>query len=604
MRLLFIIAFIGVQISAQTAVDTYYSSVNTESPTFISDLQSRIRLPYTKVSYDQYDETIIANYESRDTSGGRRAITCVYSGYVEAYTLPFKWIPGTAFSREHTWCQSWFPLKSATTSTEGSDQHHLFPVNQNSANIVRSNHPLGNVTTVTSTYLDAKYGKNPANQVVYEPRKNHKGDAARALLYMSIRYNGVAGNWTFDNLNNAILPSLSEAPQYVDSLLVWHKQDPPDKWEVERNDYIQSTQKNRNPFIDHPEYVNYINFNNHTKLSPLYAEEPDREVTEFSAIKNRTTVNLIWTNPSAGNQLPSGYLIIGYTKTDYFIPIDGETYNDDTDFSDGAVVLNVLYEEGKSVASFNHSDTSAGYYFQIFAYNGSGVSRNYLISGTTPTANGTLLLPVELTSFSAVVQNNNVLLEWRTATELNNRGFDLERKTIPNPSQEEGKSPNSPFEGKEWGWTKVGFVTGTGSSTSPHTYSFSDNNITPGKYRYRLRQIDIDGGSFYSHEVEVDLGAPTAFALEQNYPNPFNPTTILQYTVSSLPVGTVGKQFVTLKVFDMLGREVAVLVNGEKEPGVYRYELGIRNYELTSGVYFYQLKAGEFVQTKKMTILK
>jgi len=198
-------------------------------------------------------------------------------------------------------------------------------------------------------------------------------------------------------------------------------------------------------------------------------------------------------------------------------------------------------------------------------------------------------LPVELTSFSASVQNKTVNLVWQTATEVNNYGFEVERgnrqEGIGNRQQAIGSSD----------WEKVGFVNGAGNSNSTKEYSFTDKSAVSGKYVYRLKQIDNDGQYTFSKEVEVDLGTPTAFALEQNYPNPFNPTTTMQYSVSS-------KQFVTIKVFDMLGREVAVLVNGEKEPGTYTTEFSLTG--LASGTYIYRMQAGDFVQTKKMILLK
>lgn len=190
-------------------------------------------------------------------------------------------------------------------------------------------------------------------------------------------------------------------------------------------------------------------------------------------------------------------------------------------------------------------------------------------------------LPVELTSFSASVQNKTVNLTWHTATEVNNYGFEVERI-----SNEELGIRN---------WNKVGFVNGAGNSNSPKEYSFTDKSAASGKYLYRLKQLDNDGQYSYSKEVEVDLGSPTAFALEQNYPNPFNPTTSIQYSV-------VRSQNVTIKVFNVLGKEVAVLVNEKQEPGTYTVEFSTAN--LASGTYIYRMQAGEFVQTKKMIVLK
>jgi endonuclease I len=206
---------------------------------------------------------MVANFAFSDTIGGKKIATCVYTGERAMYTPPFAWTPTTIFSREHTWCHSWMPSSSSTTTQEYADQHHLFVVNQNNANGVRSNHPLGEVVNVTSSYQLGSYGTDANGNTVYEPRESHKGNAARALLYMSLRYNGVNGlDWTFNRLNNVILPSLNEDPQDVQLLIQWHTQDPPDAEEIARNDYIQSIQGNRNPLIDNPDWINYIDFNN------------------------------------------------------------------------------------------------------------------------------------------------------------------------------------------------------------------------------------------------------------------------------------------------------------------------------------------------------
>lgn len=367
--------------------DSYYSLLNPSSTSFITDLQTRIRSPYTKISYDNFDETNVANFASRDTTGGQRVVTCVYSGQNYVYSTPFAW---GEFSREHTWCHSWMPTYPSKTGDEYSDQHHLFPTNQNNANGVRNNHPLGEVTTITSSYLSCLYGKNSSNQNVFEPKEGHKGDAARALLYMCVKYNGVNGNdWTFNTLNTSKLPALGEAPQDLATLIQWHLQDPPDKWEVERNDYIESIQKNRNPFVDHPEYVNYINFNNLSKSSPSYATEPSNFPTNLTATLNSNTITLSWTDADAGAQAPSGYLIVAYDKDTYFIPIDGSEYTPDTDLSDGKAVVFVNYTAANST-DFTGLNTSKQYYFTVYSYNGIGTAINYKIGGTAPTASTTL----------------------------------------------------------------------------------------------------------------------------------------------------------------------------------------------------------------------
>jgi len=206
---------------------------------------------------------------------------------------------------------------------------------------------------------------------------------------------------------------------------------------------------------------------------------------------------------------------------------------------------------------------------------------------TSLTGTGAQPLPVELTSFSASIKNKIVNLVWHTATEINNYGFEIEKRQTSIANSQ---------------WNKVGFVNGNGNSNSDNEYSFTDKTTTTGKFVYRLKQIDNDGQYAYSKEVEVDLGKPTTFALNQNYPNPFNPSTSIQYSV-------VSNQHVSLKVFNVLGKEVAVLVNEKQEPGTYTVDFSLAN--LSGGAYFYRLQvyptgggAGEFVQTKKMILLK
>lgn len=195
-------------------------------------------------------------------------------------------------------------------------------------------------------------------------------------------------------------------------------------------------------------------------------------------------------------------------------------------------------------------------------------------------------LPVELTEFNIEYRTPNVELQWMTATEVNNYGFEVEKKL------QDSKIP------KFQDWVKVGFVEGAGNSNSPKNYLFTDNNITDGKITYRLKQIDRDGNFTYSHEVEIEAGnIPQRFSLEQNYPNPFNPTTQIRFTI---PVSS----FTTLKVYDIVGREVAMLVNEVKEAGSYSVQLSMNEYQLSSGVYFYTLRAGNFVATKKMLLMK
>ncbi len=158
-------------------------------------------------------------------------------------------------------------------------------------------------------------------------------------------------------------------------------------------------------------------------------------------------------------------------------------------------------------------------------------------------------------------------------------------------------------------WERIGFVNGNGTTSQPNSYSFADNSLSTGKYFYRLKQIDFDGSFTYSNEVEVDLSLPQTFSLEQSYPNPFNPSTTIKYTIPNVTLSALSRaesrdegSRVILKVYDILGNEVATLVNENKPAG--NYEINFNASSLTSGIYFYTIQAGSFTDTKKMTLLK
>lgn len=205
----------------------------------------------------------------------------------------------------------------------------------------------------------------------------------------------------------------------------------------------------------------------------------------------------------------------------------------------------------------------------------------------------TALMPVELNTFSASVVENKVELKWNTATEVNNYGFYIQRYSLGSMSSSGSKVQNA----DSGEWSSIGFVKGSGNSNSPKQYSYIDSKPGGGNVDYRLKQIDNDGSFKYSKIVEVSLSEPTKFELMQNYPNPFNPTTTIQYDIPKA-------SYVTLKVYDILGNVVDELVNKEQQPGKYNVQLSAISSQLSSGVYFYQLRAGNYVKTKKMILLK
>ena len=202
-------------------------------------------------------------------------------------------------------------------------------------------------------------------------------------------------------------------------------------------------------------------------------------------------------------------------------------------------------------------------------------------------------IPVELTSFTATAEQNTVSLNWQTATETNNSGFEMQRSQMSNVKS-------------QMDWKVVAFIPGFGTTAEPKSYSFTDENLSSGKYQYRLKQIDFDGTFEYSNQVEVEITSTTEFSLAQNYPNPFNPTTKIKYTIPFVTLSlSKGDILVSLKVFDVLGNEIATLVNEQQQPGTYEVEFNVgQAISLSSGVYYYQLRSGSFVETKKMVVIK
>jgi len=189
---------------------------------------------------------------------------------------------------------------------------------------------------------------------------------------------------------------------------------------------------------------------------------------------------------------------------------------------------------------------------------------------------GQLPLPVELSSLTALVNNNAVTLNWKTETEINNYGFDVERKC----SNE---------------WQEIGFIKGNGNSNSEKHYSYTDKNPIGGsKFYYRLKQLDVNGKYKYSKEIEVEV-IPVNYALYQNYPNPFNPNTKIKYQLPK-------ESRVEIKVYNILGAEVMKLLDAQKEPGIYEVTLNAQN--LPSGIYIYRIIAGTFSEVKKMVLMK
>lgn len=365
------------------------------------------------------------------------------------------------------------------------------------------------------------------------------------------------------------------------------------------------------------------------------ADDPD--VIEFMTLyrMNLTTLKLTTNSVNSGGSLNTGEGTFDFSSTTWtdvpggtFIRL-GDDLTTDNDASDRILKYDIgsilpLSTGGEQLIAYTGSSPNPTYYIAGIHWGDSdgwstssyapgtpsdielGVFDNYSFSSTvaanlyttrnvlTNTSNwiggnsyagyqdltgdiGDNALPVELITFSAQIINKNVILNWETATEVRNYGFDVEKS----------------IDGKVF--IKLGFVQGNGNSNSNKYYSFEDNSPETGINYYRLKQIDTDGSFEYSKIISININVPTEFTLSQNYPNPFNPSTTIDFT---LPSDT----FVSLKVYDLLGNETASLISEPKEAGSYSLQFDGTN--LASGNYIYVLNAGGKIISKKMTLLK
>jgi hypothetical protein len=282
--------------------------------------------------------------------------------------------------------------------------------------------------------------------------------------------------------------------------------------------------------------------------------------------------SLYWSGQAVGvsdNGIIVGYVDPGGFNYQGFIKMPG--------WSD-IVYLETFIEDSLGITTypnwyfaFGQAISADGNVIGITAYPpGSGFAHALVLTLDTT-------VPVELSSFTAQQIDQNVVLNWTTITEKNNSGFEVQRKN-------EGNT-----------WEVLGFVAGHGTTTEPSNYTFEDEVNSAGKYEYKLKQIDFDGTFEYSNIVEVEVSPVFEYQLAQNYPNPFNPSTVISFTVAK-------RSNINLAVFNILGEQVAILINEMKDAGNYQVEFNA--VDLPSGMYVYRFEAENFVSTKKMMLLK
>lgn len=251
----------------------------------------------------------------------------------------------------------------------------------------------------------------------------------------------------------------------------------------------------------------------------------------------------------------------------------GSTYSDHASFWNRNFGAILLIEDNNDfhVAYHTVNDNMSYYNYPYF------VKMTKLALATFSSLIQVQAVPVELASFGAEVLADGVSLKWATSSETNNRGFEIERS----------------IDGINW--ASIGFVNGKGTSTEMNYYSFTDRFYGNGVYYYRLVQMDFDGTEKAYDAVQVDLNFIATYSLGQNYPNPFNPVTTINYSVPQT-------SHIRLAVYNLLGEQVALLVNESKETGTYQASFDASN--LNSGVYIYRMESNNFMDVKKLVVMK
>jgi endonuclease I len=287
---------------------------------------------------------------------------------------------GDCYSREHAFCQSYF----AGASPMYSDLHHVFPVDQYVNNAGHSNHPFGTVTVPAYTSLNGSK-RGPCTfpgytGTVFEPIDEYKGDFARAYFYMATRYQDLIASWEANTPEGDAILNGTSYPAYeswfLNLLLTWNADDPVSTKEVDRNDAVYTIQNNRNPYIDHPEYVEGVWAPGGIKA------EPTNHLTDLVSIAGdpgSSQIILNWTD-ATGAVLPDGYLIKGSTVSfaDIADPVDGVAV------ADGGLNKNRIY--GTETYTYNNLTASTTYYFKAYSYTNSGVEIDYKTDPVIPTA--------------------------------------------------------------------------------------------------------------------------------------------------------------------------------------------------------------------------
>jgi endonuclease I len=556
-----------------SGANTYFNSIgNVRGAALKTALYNKISSGVTSISYS----AIWNAYATTDVQPNGK-VWDIYSTRLDQAS-PYEYTMGSnqcgtystegdCYNREHSFPQSWF--NSATPMQ--TELNHVF-ASDGKVNGLRSNFPYGYVTNASNTSLyGGKLGTSANNfgytGVVFEPIDEYKGDLARGYFFMATRYENLIASWLSNGNASDILAGNNYPvfkPWQLSVLLSWHNLDPVSDKEIKRNNAIAAIQGNRNPFIDSPQYAQRI-------WGGSIHNEPTIASTDFSYTNNGiNTVNLNWKTGNGIRRL----VICKVGSAVNSLPIDTVAYTANSVFGNGSNIGNncfVVYNGTGSSCNITGLNNTTNYYFAIVEYNGVSNISNYNTS--TYFNSGIVSLPVKWLSFNAAFVNPaNVLINWKTASEVNNNKFEVEKS----------------YDGTNW--IKINEVNGAGNSNSVKTYSFTDeigsiisNNIL----YYRIKQIDFDGNFSYSRVEKVTKITSEKVVVS---PNPF--TNFLNINIIS-ETGT--KANITL-----LNNWGCKVVNYEANLFIGDNLIEMPEVQkLSNGIYILQIESGSNVQTFK-----
>jgi len=613
-------------------------------------LLTSIRNNYSPVSVFSYEKAQDSLYKVLHFSND--SVECVYSGF-KAYldrtqdASTFVYQNGAGISLEHS-----FPQSKGAVGNAKSDLHHLFPVKQ-TVNAARGNSPYGEIpdqltdtwfkngisqSTIPTIHIE-DWAERDNGSDTFEPREKIKGDVARAVFYFYTIYKFQAdtSDPNFFNLEK-------------DILYQWHKNDPPDAFEIWRNDKIGSWQGNRNPFISDTSLVRRAYFSS-VKPDTSASDSLDLFISEYvEGSSNNKYIELF--NPSLSAKNLADYKLLLYSngavspstssglsgtlqshQTVVFKNSSATIYSGTStsvsavnfNGDDAVVLINTVKNDTLDILGRIGEDPGTEWVKESlstlnmtlvrnsFIYN--GVKHNptsgfptlstewvsYSIDNVANLGSHVFIdpLPVELSIFSFSVSGNKVVLKWETKSESNNYGWEIEKKQIPL------NSPLAKGETNEvsGGFQKIGFVSGKGTTTLNQSHQFTDFSSglqsSVSGIQYKLKQIDLDGNFSYSNILTINADklseSPQQLSLVGNYPNPFNPSTVIKFKLNK-------QTQVVISIFDQLGRKVEILLDSELSEGEHEIEFKSKSY--SSGLYFYQIKTPESSLTKSMLLKK